>query len=253
MNILFAYGLLASVVIYAFVTSRYVFGASWAFCIIVVETAINIPRDSGWTFFTLSGMVAITVLVIMDGRKYANDSVLIRFNPFHKENVIPKKLKIIICIIFSLALLLRIIVFSRPSEGVDYGRADEEYRQAANEFIDKMVIAHGKGDDFHSVARCNPFTNDVFVCRVVALLESEYKRVDGMRQSISATMKLAAAERGERLRGLAEECIRESSNVVQRINSADIGEMKARKMATDFSVRYIELHKECCKAVERNE
>ena len=87
MNIIFAYCLLVSAVAYAFVTSRYVIGAALVFGVIVVEAVANIPRDTVGTFFTLSGMVAITVLVIMEGKKRAKDSVLIRYNPFYKENV----------------------------------------------------------------------------------------------------------------------------------------------------------------------
>lgn len=59
MNILVAYCLLVSAVVYAFVTSKYVVGVALVFGVIVVETVVNIPRDSVGTFFTLSGMVAI--------------------------------------------------------------------------------------------------------------------------------------------------------------------------------------------------
>lgn len=114
MNIIFAYCLLVSVVAYAFVTSKYVLGAALAFSVIFVETVVNIPRDSVGTFFTLSGMVAITVLVIMEGKNHADDSILMRFNPFYKENVLPKKIRIILCTIFSLALLARIVAFFLP-------------------------------------------------------------------------------------------------------------------------------------------
>ena len=114
MNILFAYSLLALAVVYAFVTSKYVLGAALAFIVIIVETVTNVPRDSLGTFFTLSGMVAITVLVIMEGKNHADDSILMRFNPFYKENVLPKNIRIILCTIFSLALLARVVAFFLP-------------------------------------------------------------------------------------------------------------------------------------------
>ena len=253
MNILFAYSLLALAVVYAFVTSKYVLGAALAFIVIIVETVTNVPRDSFGTFFTLSGMVAITVLVIMEGKKHANDSVLIRYNPFYKKNVLPKKLQIIICAIILFALFTRIIVSFRPVEDINHGRTGEQYRKEANAFINKIVISHKRGEDYHSVAKSNPFTNDVFVCKVVALLESEYGRVDNMRQSIAAATKSVAADRGEKLQHLSDECIKESSNVVQRINATGIGEINASKMASDFSAYYLQLHQKCCKAVERIE
>lgn len=253
MNMLFAYSLLALTVVYAFVTSKYVLGAALAFIVITVETVINIPRDSFGTFFTLSGMVAITVLVIMDGRKLANDSVLIRFNPFCKKNVLPKKLQIIICAIFSLALLTRVIVFSRPAKDINHGRIEDQYWKEANAFINKIVVSHKKGEDYRSVAKSNPFTNDVFVCKVVALLESECGRIAAMSHSISTAMKYDEAQRKEKLRNLSDECIKESSNVVQRISGAGIGKMNVPKMANDFSEQYIRLGRMCHKAVEGTE
>lgn len=249
MNIILAYCLLVSAVFYAFVASKYVVGSALVFSVIVVETIINIPRDTAGTFFTLSGMVAITVLVIMEGKKHAKDSVLIRYNPFYKENVLPKKLQIIICTIFLLALLVRIIAFFYPAMGQNHGGTDDEYRREANAFINRIVIAHKRGEDYHSVAKSNPFTNDVFVCKVAALLESEYGRVDYMSQSISVAIS-NTAERGKILQRLSDECINESSNVVQRITAADIGEVNAQKMASDFSAYYIRLHQKCCKAAE---
>lgn len=116
-----------------------------------------------------------------------------------------------------------------------------------------IVIAHKKGEDYHDIARRNPFTNDVFVCKVVSLLDSEYGRVDAMKLSISNAMQSALDARREELARLSEECLRESSNVVQRITAADIGEVNAKKMAFDFSAHYIKLHKECCKEAEREE
>lgn len=253
MNILVAYCLLVSSVVYAFVTSKYVVGAVLAFGVIVVETVVNIPRDSVGTFFTLSGMVAITVLVIMEGKKRAKDSVLIRYNPFYKENVIPKNIQIIICTILSLALLVRVVTFFCPAEDVNRGHASEQYRKEANAFINKVVIGHKEGEDYHSIARRNPFTNDVFVCKVVALLDSEYGRVDAMKLSISNAMQSAAATRKEELARLSADCLEESSNVVQRITAADIGEVNAKKMAMDFSTYYIKLHQKCSKAVANME
>ncbi len=46
MNIMFAYCLLALAVVYALVTSKYVLGAALVFGVIVVETVVNIPRDT---------------------------------------------------------------------------------------------------------------------------------------------------------------------------------------------------------------
>lgn len=253
MNIVFAYFLLMSAVVYAFSTSKYIVGAALTFGVIVVETVVNIPRDSVGTFFTLSGMVAITVLVIMEGKKHAENSVLIRYNPFYKETVLPKKIKIIICTIFSLALLAHIIGFFGP---VEYGNRDnssEQYRKDANAFINKIVVAHKKGEDYHSIARQNPFANDAFVCKVVALLDSEYGRVDTMELSISNALHSAAMTRKEELARLSADCLEESTNVAQRITLSDIGEVNAKKMAMDFSDYYIRLHQKCSRAMERLE
>lgn len=132
MNIIFAYCLLVSAVVYAFVTSKYYVGAALVFGVIVVETVVNIPRDFVGTFFTLLGMVAITVLVIMEGKKHAKNSVLIRYNPFYKENVLSKNIQIIICTILSLALLARVVTFFCSAEDANRGRVGEQYLEEAN-------------------------------------------------------------------------------------------------------------------------
>ena len=85
------------------------------------------------------------------------------------------------------------------------------------------------------------------------LLDSEYGRVDAMKLSISNAMQSAAATRKEELARLSADCLEESSNVVQRITAADIGEVNAKKMAMDFSTYYIKLHQKCSKAVANME
>ena len=82
------------------------------------------------------------------------------------------------------------------------------------------------------------------------MLDSEYGRVDAMKLSISKAMQSAVVTRKEELSRLSAECLKESSNVVQRITSEGIGEVNAQKMAMDFSAQYIKLHKECSKVVD---
>jgi predicted transcriptional regulator of viral defense system len=81
----------------------------------------------------------------------------------------------------------------------NHGGTDDEYRREANAFINKIVISHKSGEDYHSLAKSNPFTNDAFVCGVAALLESEYERVDYKSQSILVAMKSTSVERGKKL------------------------------------------------------
>ena len=85
------------------------------------------------------------------------------------------------------------------------------------------------------------------------MLDSEYGRVDAMKLSISNAMQSAAATRKEELARLSADCLEESSNVVQRITAADIGEVNAKEMAMDFSTYYIKLHQKCSKAVANME
>ena len=158
--------------------------------------------------------------------------------------------KVFVCVVFLLALAVRIVAFFRPTKVDCRIESEAEYQRSANAFINKIVIAHKKGDDYHSIARCNPFTNDVFVSKVVSLLDSEYGYVDAMKLSISKAMKSAVVTRKEELSRLSAECLKESSNVVQRITSEGIGEVNAQKMAMDFSAQYIKLHKECSKVVD---
>ena len=98
------------------------------------------------------------------------------------------------------------------------------------------------------------FTNDVFLCKVVSLLDAEYSRIDAMKHSIVKIIQSDSEIRNEELVRLSEECLKESSNVVNRIMSAEIGGLNASKMAKDFSNKYISLQKRCSEniAVEKN-
>ena len=238
------------IVIFALITSRYLTGLILVFVLSILEI---VEHGMTHSMFLVMCELTFVLLVIKETKKRKDDSPLLKYNPLYKKNVLPKKIQFIIGTIFLLALAVRIIGYLRPAVGVSYDHTGEEYRKAANAFINEIVIANKKGADYHSVAKCNPFTNDVFVCKVVALLESEYGRVDNMRQSIAAATKSVAADRGEKLQHLSDECIKESSNVVQRINATGIGEINASKMASDFSAYYIQLHQKCCKTVERIE
>lgn len=241
-NFIIFLGILA----FALLTSNYLVGLRFIFVLMVLEIA---EHGMAHSMFLVMCELTFVLFVIKETKRRKGDSPLLKYNPLYKNNVLPKKLQIIICTIFLLALLVRIIAFFYPAMGQNHGGTDDEYRREANAFINRIVIAHKRGEDYHSVAKSNPFINDVFVCKVAALLESEYGRVDYMSQSISVAIS-NTAERGKILQRLSDECINESSNVVQRITAADIGEVNAQKMASDFSAYYIRLHQKCCKAAE---
>ena len=242
-NLIIFQGILA----FALLTSNYLVGLGSIFVLMVLEI---VEHGMAHSMFLVMCELTFVLFVIRETKRRKGDSPLLKYNPLYKNNVLPKKVQIIICTIFLLALLVRIIAFFHPATDQNHGGTDDEYRREANAFINKIVIAHKSGEDYHSVAKSNPFTNDVFVCKVAALFESEYERVDYMSRFISEAMQSNTAERGKGLQRLSDECIKESSNVVQRINAADIGEVNAKKMAIGFSTQYIRLHQNCCKAVE---
>lgn len=242
-NLIIFLGILA----FALLTSNYLVGLGFIFVLMVLEI---VEHGMAHSMFLVMCELIFVLFVIKETNRRKGDSPLLKYNPFYKNNVLPKRLQIIICTIFLLALLVRIIAFLYPVMDQNHGGTDDEYRREVNAFINKIVTAHKRGGDYHSVAKSNPFTNDVFVCKVAALLESEYGRIDYMSQSISVAMQSNTAERGKILQRLSDECIKESSNVVQRIDATDIGEVNAKKMAIDFSTQYIKLHQKCCKAGE---
>ena len=242
-NLIIFLGILA----FALLTSNYLVGLGLIFVLMVLEI---VEHGMVHSMFLVMCELTFVLFVIKETKRRKGDSPLLKYNPLYKNNVLPEKLQIVICTIFLLALLVRTIAFFYPVMDQNHGGTDDEYRREANAFINKIVTAHKRGEDYHSVAKSNPFTNDVFVCKVADLLESEYGRVDYMSRSISVAMQSNTAERGKILQSLSDECIKESSNVVQRINAADIGEVNAKKMAIDFSTQYIKLHQKCCKAGE---
>ena len=235
------------IVIFALITSSYLAGIILVFALSILEIV-----EYGMTHFMFLLMCKLTLVlfIIRETKLRKDNSPLLKYNPLYKKNVLPRKVQLIVCVVFLLALAVRIVAFFRPTKVDCRIESEAEYQRSANAFINKIVIAHKKGDDYHSIARCNPFTNDVFVSKVVSLLDSEYGYVDAMKLSISKAMKSAVVTRKEELSRLSAECLKESSNVVQRITSEGIGEVNAQKMAMDFSAQYIKLHKECSKVVD---
>lgn len=235
------------IVIFAFMTSSYLTGLILVFALSILEIV-----EYGMTHFMFLLMCELTLalFIIRETKLRKDNSPLLKYNPLYKNNVLPRKVQHIVCGVFLLAFVVRLVAFFRPTKVDCCIESEAEYQRSANAFINKIVIAHKKGDDYHSIARCNPFTNDVFVSKVVSLLDSEYGYVDAMKLSISKAMQSAVVTRKEELSRLSAECLKESSNVVQRITSEGIGEVNAQKMAMDFSAQYIKLHKECSKVVD---
>lgn len=235
------------IVIFALMTSSYLAGLILVFALSILEIV-----EYGMTHFMFLLMCELTLalFIIREAKLRKDNSPLLKYNPLYKNNVLPRKVQHIVCGVFLLAFVVRLVAFFRPTKVDCRIESEAEYQRSANAFINKIVIAHKKGDDYHSIARCNPFTNDVFVSKVVSLLDSEYGYVDAMKLSISKAMQSAVVTRKEELSRLSAECLKESSNVVQRITSEGIGEVNAQKMAMDFSAQYIKLHKECSKVVD---
>lgn len=235
------------IVIFALMTSSYLAGLILVFALSILEIV-----EYGMTHFMFLLMCELTLalFIIRETKLRKDNSPLLKYNPLYKNNVLPRKVQHIVCGVFLLAFVVRLVAFFRPTKVDCRIESEAEYQRSANAFINKIVIAHKKGDDYHSIARCNPFTNDVFVSKVVSLLDSEYGYVDAMKLSISKAMQSAVVTRKEELSRLSAECLKESSNVVQRITSEGIDEVNAQKMAMDFSAQYIKLHKECSKVVD---
>ena len=238
------------IVIFALMTSSYLAGLILVFALSILEIV-----EYGMTHFMFLLMCELTfaLFIIRETKLKKDNSPLLKYNPMYKNNVLPKKVQLVFCGVFLIAFAVRFVAFFHPAKEGWRIEPEVEHRRSANAFINEIVIAHKKGDDYHSIARRNPFTNDVFVCKIVALLDSEYGRVDAMENTILTVMQSAVVTRKEDLARLSANCLEESSNVVQRITAADIGEANARKMASDFSAYYIRLYQKCYKAVERME
>ena len=225
-------------------TSSYLAGLILVFALSILEIV-----EYGMTHFMFLLMCELTfVLFIIKETKHKKDnSPLLKYNPLYKWNVLPRKVQLIVCCVFLLAFMVRLVAFVHPARVDCRSESDVGYQRNVNAFINKIVIAHKNGEDYHSIARSNPFTNDVFVCKVVSLLDSEYGRVDTMNLGILKAMQSPVEARREKLVGLSEECLKESSNVVQRIKAAGIGESNAARMEKDFSDRYMDLYQKCRK------
>ena len=240
-----------SILLFVIFSSSYLAGLILIFALSILEIA-----EYGMTHFLFLLVCELTIaLFIVREIKFKKDnSPLLKYNPLHKNNLLPRKVQIIFCIVFLVALVVRFASLFSARQQDCCGELKGEYQRSANAFINKIVIAHKKGEDYHSIIQKNPFTNDVFLCKVVSLLDAEYSRIDAMKHSIVKIIQSDSEIRNEELGRLSEECLKESSNVVNRIMSAEIGELNASKMAKDFSNKYISLQKRCSEniAVENN-
>lgn len=234
------------ILMFALLTSSYLVGLILVFALSIWEI---IEYGMTHSMFLLMCELTFALFVVKETKLRKDDSPLLKYNPLYKKNALPRKVQLIICSVLLLAVMVRIIAISNTNIRDDRSQQEVEYRRDANAFINQIVIAHKRGEDYHSIARRNPFTNEVFVCKVIALLESEYSRVDELSASISTAIKSTECDHALTLRRLSTECIEESSNVVQRIGNAGIGESNGAKMAKDFSDYYLRLHKKCCDSV----
>lgn len=234
------------ILIFVSLTSSYLAGLILVFVLSIWEI---VEHGMAHSMFLLVCELTFALFIVKETELKKDDSPLLKYNPAYKKNALPRKVQLIICSIFLLAFIVRIIAISNTAIVGGRSRQEAEYRRDANAFINQIVIAHKMGEDYHSIARHNPFTNEVFVCKVVALLESEYGRVDELSTSISMAIKSTERDRALILHSLAAECIAESSNVVQRIVNVGIGGSNEAKMAKDFSDFYLRLHKKCCDSV----
>jgi len=235
------------ILIFSSMTSRYAVGLILVFALSILEIA-----EYGMSHFMFLLLCELTVVlfVIKETTLRKENSPLLKYNPLYSKNVLPKGAQVVICMMFVLALIVRTIAIIRPAIAVERTCHQVEYRREANAFINKIVKAYKNGEDYHGIARTNPFPNDAFVSKVVSLLEFEYGRIDAMNQDIAGVLKLGLVARNQGLARIAEECVKESSNVVRRIEAAGIDECNAAKMAKDFSNCYIRLRETCCEAAK---
>ena len=219
------------IVIFAFMTSSYLAGLILVFALSILEI---VEYGMTHSMFLLMCELTLTLFIIRETKLRKDNSPLLKYNPLYKNNVLPRKVQLIVCGVFLFAFVVRLVAFFHPSKVDCRIESDAEYQRSANAFINKVVIAHKKGEDYHSVARCNPFTNDVFVCKVVALLDSEYGRVDAMKLSISNAIHSSLARRHEELVRLTEECLSSSdrSNRPTATPTYRLRHMQTRKTET---------------------
>ena len=231
---------------FTMLTSSYLVGMVSIFFLSILEIIQHGMSHFG---FLIICELTIVVFIILEIKLRKDNSPFLRYNPMYNKNVLPQKIQFMICSIFLVAAALRMVTFFHPITRYERNMTKTEYQRMANAFINKIVIAHKKREDYHSVVKNNPFTNDVFVCKVASLLDSEYSRIDAINHSISMARQFNRESRKNEFARLSEECLRETSNVVQRIRLVGIGEFNATKMANDFSREYFSLYEKCGKAM----
>lgn len=244
-NLIIFFGIL----MFALLTSSYLAGL---ILVLVLSVWEIVEYGMAHSMFLLMCELTAALFVMKETKLRKGDSPLLKYNPVYKKNVLPRKVQFTICCVLLLAFLIRIVPLRQTVRVDDCARQEGEYRRDANAFINKIVIAYKKGEDYNSIANSNPYTNDVFVCNVVALLLSEYGHCDALNDTVSIALQSNRSDRQEVLLRLSEKCVEESSNVVRRIVAAKIGESNTARMAKDFCRFYIELQRKCCRSLDRN-
>ena len=236
MNIIFAYILVALITMYTFVISRYILGAALVFFIMVIEVVMNFPRDINGTIFTIVGMLVITILVVVDGRRKGEGAALIKYNPYYEKTLLPRRLQIILLIMIALALFSHVLYSTRSNGKITVTNLQ---RLNGSKYVNDIISVYRQGGDYHSVALTRQNKVDVFAVRVARTLVAELERLEKEVEKFKHISDKANDDSySSRLSEFVRDCRLESSNMVVRLESADIGQRNAQLLIRILSIEY---------------
>lgn len=225
-NIVLVLGLLA----FSWFSKRYVVSLLFLAGVMILEV---VEHGMGNSWFLVLCEVICALFVVQETQMRKESSVLLKYNPLFHGNVLPRRVQFVVCVLFTIALLLRLVgLFVHRAAEADArekgGGAD--YQQKVGSFVGRIIDAYKNNEEYQAIVRSNPYTNDIFVTRFVTTLGQEYARLDQLKHEM-------AAKPQERKR-LIRQCEQESRNVVIRINAAGIGDANAKKMSKEFHDYY---------------
>ena len=227
---------------YAVLTSRYVLPIVVMLGVLVAEVFENGLVHSPWLVL---GEVVLAILVMKETKGRKGESPLLKYNPMYRDSKLPNAIRIVFCSVMLIAVLIRVADFfwGTSNRGETCHRKDSRDEKIG--YIKEIVKTYKNGGDYCKVAANNPFTNCAFTCRYVRVLVSEYNRLEELKRRIKTVKVSSRNECLEKLERLSAECLSQSTNVLKRIDAANIGAKNAEQMKKEFSSEYLLLRSKC--------
>ena len=99
--------LLLFIFVIAIILNRFLIGAGLSFLLVAIETASGTESDFE-IIFRVAAILCVTVLIVIDGKKNGNNSLLTKYNPYATGSRLPGWLRLSLTLLFAIVFIARL-------------------------------------------------------------------------------------------------------------------------------------------------